>query len=388
MFYETFFNIKTMTTEPTFTPQRYLSIDFYRGLTIALMIIVNTPGTWEQIYAPLKHADWHGCTPTDLVFPSFMFIVGVSMWFAFERYERRWSADLGKKIFKRTVLIFLIGFLLNKFPFYWENVTEWRILGVLQRIALGYGIGSLLVLNLQRRWLIWVSTGILFAYWGVLYAFDQPNAAGLYSLGGNAVLQLDRFILGGKHLYKGEGIPFDPEGILSTFPAVVTVILGWLSGELMTKRRAQQDLLVRDLLVFGLISGFLGLAWDLFFPINKKLWTSSYVLYVGGLSMIFLAVSVWWIDVKKWTSGAGFFIVFGSNALFAYLLSEVLAIGLGNITWDSVNGKMSVMSWLYTTLFKPIEGAEFSSFLFAIAFMLICWIPCRWLYAKRIFIKL
>lgn len=367
---------------------RYLAVDFYRGLTIALMIIVNTAGDWSHIYPPLRHADWHGCTPTDLVFPSFMFIIGVSMWFAFAKYDRKWSAELGWKILRRTVILFVIGLLLNKFPWYWKDFDSWRIMGVPQRLALGYGIGAVLALTLSRRALIWVSGGILLLYWFILWKFPLLNGDP-YALHTNAVRILDRMLFGDSHLYHGDGIPFDPEGLLSTLPAIVTVLLGWLSGELLSSRATQKDLLVRDLLVFGLICGFVGLAWDLFFPINKKLWTSSYVLYAGGISMVLLAASVWVIDVRGWRNGTGFFLAFGANALFAYIFSEVLIITMSSIRWTGADGEpMSVSRWVYDTVFRPIEGAEFSSFLFAFVYMLLCWLVCRWLYVRKIYIKI
>lgn len=374
------------------TPARYLSIDFFRGATLAFMIIVNTAGTWEHVYPPLQHASWHGCTPTDLVFPSFMFIIGVSMWFSFGKFNHAWSAEAGKKILKRTVLLFLIGVLMYKLPFVWRDWDTCRIMGVPQRLALGYGLASVLVLNLNRRALIWVSAGILLLYWGILYWFGTPGGDP-YMAETSAVLRFDKWLLGEAHLYNGEvapgvKLPFDPEGVLSTLPSIVTVILGWLSGELMARRSKQINLLVRDLLALGLICGFAGLAWDLFFPINKKLWTSSYVLYAGGLSMVFLAGSVWLMDIQKWRTGAGFFFTFGANSLFAYLLSEVLVIFWFNITWVSGDHTTNLQEWIYQTIFRPIDGGNFGSFLFALAYMLLCWLVCRWLFVRKIFIKL
>lgn len=374
------------------TSTRYLSIDFYRGLTVAFMILVNTPGTGEYVYAPLRHAIWHGCTPTDLVFPSFMFIIGVSMWFSFGKYDRTWSAEAGWKILRRTALIFLIGLLMNKFPFYWKDLDSWRIMGVLQRLALGYGLAALLVLNLRRQTLMIVSAGILLLYWGLLYWFAEPGSDP-FSAQGSAVLRLDRWLFGESHLYKetvapGLRIPFDPEGVLSTLPAIVTAVLGWLSGSLMADRSKQKDVLVRDLLIFGLMCGFAGLAWDLFFPINKKLWTSSYVLYAGGISMVLLAVSIWFIDIRGWRNGPGLFLAFGSNPLFAYVLSELLIIILYVVTWDSGGNAISAQEWIYTRVFEPIEGAAFSSFLFALSYVALCWLICRWLYVRQIFIKI
>ncbi|MBC7776375.1 MAG: hypothetical protein H7246_13150 [Phycisphaerae bacterium] len=368
--------------------QRYLSIDFFRGLTIAFMIIVNTPGTGEFVYAPLRHAVWHGCTFTDLVFPSFMFIIGVSMWFSFGKFDRKWSAQAGLKILRRTALLFLIGLILNNFPFVWENWDTWRIMGVPQWLALGYGIASVMVLTYDKRVLIGLSAAFLLLYWGILNWFvlpwDDP-----YQAAGSAVLQLDRWLFGEAHLYKelvapGVRISFDPEGVLSTLPAIVTVILGWLSGELMASRSRQKNLLVRDLLLFGVVCGFAGLAWDLFFPINKKLWTSSYVLYAGGLSMIIFALSIWIIDIKGWRKGAGFFLSFGANSLFAYFLSEALIMILYSITWGETNAK----DWIYTTVFQSLAPTQIGSFLFAIAYMLVCWLVCRWLFVRKIFIKI
>ena len=367
---------------------RYLSVDFYRGLTVAFMIIVNTPGTGAYVFPPLQHALWHGCTPTDLVFPSFMFIIGVSMWFAFTKYEHQWSAELGRKILRRTALLFLIGLILNHFPILWKDWGTWRIMGVPQRLALGYGIGSVLALRLNQRWLIGISAFFLLLYWALLYAFGMPGADP-YALETNAVLRLDRWLFTDAHLYHGEGIGFDPEGVLSTIPSVVTVLLGWMCGRMLTRMNDRKMELVRQLLLLGVMCGVAGLLWDQAFPINKKLWTSSYVLYAGGLSILLLAVSVWLFDVRNWRKGAGFFLTFGSNALFAYVLSEALVMILYTIRWtDAAGRQLSAQEWIYQTIFQPLNGAEWGSFAFAIAYMLLCWAICRPLYLRKIYIKL
>lgn len=371
---------------------RYLSIDFFRGLTIAFMIIVNTAGTGEYVYPQLRHAVWHGCTFTDLVFPSFMFIIGVSMWFSFAKYDRKWSAEAGWKILRRTALLFLIGLILNNFPFLWENWDTWRIMGVPQRLALGYGIASVLVLTCERRVLLGLSAAFLLLYWGLLNWFVVPGADP-YGAEGSAVLRLDRWLFGEAHLYKetvapGLRIFFDPEGVLSTLPSVVTVILGWLCGELMSFRSKQKDLLVRDLLTFAIFCGFAGLAWDLFFPINKKLWTSSYVLYVGALSMIFFALSIWLIDIRGWRKGTSFFLAFGANSLFAYILSEALVMVLYAIPVGEGEQAMNAKEWIYNTVFQSLAPTPFGSFLFALGYMLVCWLVCRWLFVRKIFIKI
>jgi predicted acyltransferase len=367
---------------------RSSSVDFFRGLTIALMIVVNTPGTWESVYGPLRHAQWHGCTPTDLVFPSFMFIIGVSMWFSFEKYGRKLNADMTKKILKRTAILFFIGLILNNFPFLWKNWDTWRILGVPQRLALGYCFAAFLCLSLSRKWLIYTSTFLLFLYWGLLnwFAIDPANP---YALGSNAVLRLDTWLFGEKHLYHGDGIGFDPEGLLSTIPSIVTVILGWLSGEVMNYRQKQTDLMVRDLLFLGIICGFVGLAWDLFFPINKKLWTSSYVLYAGGISIIVLATCTYIIDKINWRNGTGLFFAFGANSLFAYIFSEALIMLMNAIKVTNAAGaKISSSAWIYETVFKPLGSPEFGSLLFALTYMALCWLVCRYLYVRNIFIKI
>jgi len=371
---------------------RYLSIDFYRGLTIAFMIIVNTPGTGEYVYPQLSHAVWHGCTFTDLVFPSFLFIIGVSMWFSFGKFERKWSAPLGWKILRRTALLFFIGLIINNFPFVWENWDTWRYMGVLQRLALGYGITSVLVLSFNRKVLLGLSAAFLLLYWGLLNWFAAPGSDP-YGAEGSAVLQLDRWLFGEAHLYNelvapGLRIAFDPEGVPSTLPAVVTVLLGWFCGSWMSARTGQKWTLVRDLLLFGVVCGLVGVSWDLVFPINKKLWTSSYVLYTGGLSMIFFAASIWLIDIRGWRKGTGFFLTFGANPLFAFVLSEVLVILLYSIHWGAGETATNAKEWLYNTVFQSLAPTALGSFLFAVAFMLLCWVICRWLFLRKMFIKI
>ncbi|MEZ4920477.1 MAG: DUF5009 domain-containing protein [Saprospiraceae bacterium] len=364
---------------------RYLSIDFFRGGIIALMILVNTPGTWEFVYPPLRHAEWHGFTPTDLVFPSFMFIIGLSMWFSFAKYERKWSLELGRKILRRTVILFVIGLILNNFPMVWKNWDHWRIMGVLQRLALGYGLASVIVLTMTRRVSLMLAAVFLLGYWALLYYFGVPGEDP-YALQTNAVLRLDRFLFTDAHLWYGEGLPFDPEGVLSTIPSIVTVLFGWYCGNLVEYRKGKEDLLARDLLAIGVAAVALGMFWDLFFPINKKLWTSSFVLFAGGLSTILFAFSIWLIEVRKWKSGVQWFLIFGSNALFAYVFSEALVLTMQAIKWD--NGTWNLQSYIYQHVFVPIEGKMFSSMLFALSYVAICWLMNRWLYAKKIFIKI
>lgn len=366
---------------------RYLSVDFYRGLTIAFMLVVNTPGTWEHVYGPLLHADWHGCTPTDLVFPSFLFIVGVSMQFSFAKYGQGERAFLFRKALRRSALLFALGLLLAWYPFWNKSLSELRFLGVLQRIGLCYGLASLLVLYLSPRWVFWMALGFLLAYWGALVWGGAPGVDP-FSLEHNLVRRMDLAVLGAAHLWKGKGIPFDPEGLLSTLPAVVTVLMGWQSGRIIQQCREQKIRAVKVLGLAGVVLTALGGVWHWLMPINKSLWTSSFVLYTGGLSMILLGVSTGLIDVLGWRRGARFFLVFGANPLFAYVLSGLLVKSLLNLRWTVGEEKWNAYSWFYRTVFASVEPPEVGSLLFALTFLLVCWLACWLLYQRGIYIKI
>jgi len=365
---------------------RYLSLDFFRGLTIALMIVVNNPGTWQSIYDPLEHADWHGCTPTDLVFPFFLFIVGVALWFSFSKFNQQLTSALTRKILRRAALIFLIGLALNAFPFFNKDWSELRILGVLQRIGLAYGLAAFLCVLLSRQVLAVTAGFLLAAYWTVLHL---GGGADPYALESNIVRQVDLMLLGAGHLWMGKGIPFDPEGLLSTLPAVVTVIIGYLTGSLIAARKSEPGRLVYDLLFYGTIIGVSGLIWGLAFPINKSLWTSSFVLYTGGLAMIFLSLCVWALDLRGWNTWAKPFLVFGSNPLFAFVLAALVVKTAGLIKYTDAEGKSrSALYWVYQHVFYPINQAELGSFLYALCFTAVIWLVCLVLYRKGIFIKI
>lgn len=377
---------------------RFLSVDFFRGLVVAFMIVVNTPGTLEYVYDPLEHARWFGCTLADVVFPSFLFLTGVSMWFSFARFDRKWTPEAGWKILRRTVLIFLIGFLLNKFPVYWKNLDHWRIMGILQRIALSYGLAAVLVLNLRPKLLMTVSGAVLLLYWGILNWFATPGGdpygidtnamlrldRWIYGIEVEAALQVDHWLFGDDYFWHGNGFHFDSEGLLGVLPSIVTVILGWMSGAMLSRHSGRKGLLLRNLVIFGISCGFAGLVWGLFFPVSKKLWTSSYVLYTAGVSMIMLATCIWLIDVRKWRTGTGFFLVFGANPLFAFVLSEALE----QIAFSIPSGEGDAYGWLYAHFFKAVGDGEFRSLLFALSYMLLCWLICRWLYVRKVFVKI
>jgi predicted acyltransferase len=364
---------------------RLKSLDVFRGATIAGMILVNTPGSWSHVYPPLLHADWHGCTPTDLVFPFFVFIVGVSAWFSFAKFDHKLNPKAARKIIKRTFVIFLIGLLLNYFPFVNKSIGELRILGVLQRIALAYGFGTLLCLAIpDLRKLAGVAVLLLLGYWALLrWGVDS----GFYSLEDNLVRKVDLAILGKNHVWQGKGIPFDPEGLLSTIPAVVTVIMGYFTGRIL-KGSSSGSEAIRNIVLGGAGAIVLALIWNIWFPINKSLWTSSFVLYTGGIGMLVLALLYWVIDIKKWKGWTFPFEVFGSNALFVYILSIVWVKIYFLIKIPGEDGiSRNAYNYIYSEWFKPVFGAMNGSLLFALTHILIFWLILLWLYRKKIFIK-
>lgn len=359
---------------------RYLSLDIFRGITIAGMILVNTSGNGDYTYGPLKHAHWHGFTPTDLVFPSFMFIIGVAMRFSLAPFNYTLTPALRNKILKRTFMLFLISYLIHNFPYVDFSLAHMRIPGVLQRLALGYMFTSFIVLTLPKKYFIYITIGLLLGYWLIM------NIFGNYDETTNAVLYLDRWLLGENHLYGGQGFPFDPEGTLSTMPAVASTLLGYLVGIGIQEAKDKMKL-VFQLAVWGLILVVLALIWNIEFPINKKLWTSSFVLLCAGLDMIILAPLIWIIDIKGKTNWTYFFKVFGMNSIAAYAISELLAIIMYNIPMPEGDAKTDLVGWSYWHIFQPVFGYYNGALAFAIAFVLLCWLPIWIMYKKGIFWK-
>lgn len=369
--------------------ERYLSLDVLRGLTIALMIVVNTPGDWSNVFSPLLHADWHGFTITDLVFPTFLFVVGNAMSFSMKKMEKMSQGAFLKKVFKRAALIFLIGWGLNAFPFFETNETggvsmiDWsavRLLGVLQRIALCYLIASLVLYYIGKRGAIIFSILSLLGYWGVLYFFGNPEDP--YSLEGNAALKLDLWLIGAKNLYTGEGIPFDPEGVLSTWPSVVNVIAGFLAGKFI-QQIGNNKRTVKALLLAGLIAVGFSVIWDLAFPINKKIWTSSYVLLTVGLDLIVLGFLVLIIEVQKFNKWTYPLEVFGRNPLILYIFAWLVI----DIMYTIPVGENSLKGAIYSGLFTSWLGPKTASFLFAIAYMSLIWCIGYVMDKRKIYIK-
>lgn len=367
---------------------RYTSLDVLRGLTIALMIMVNTPGDWNNIYAQFEHAVWHGFTITDLIFPTFLFVVGNAMSFGIKKFNESDSIYL-LKLFKRSFIIFIIGLALNAFPFFyraesgnWEiiNFLDLRFFGVLQRIGLCYFAAGLLVRYLSVRDIFIFALFLLFLYWSLMYFLG--DSADPYSLTGNASLKLDSFIFRPENLYNGFGIPFDPEGLLSTIPAIVNVLAGYLVG-LYIQETKNKSKVFYTLLVMGFVALIIAQVWDLWFPINKPIWTSSYVIYSTGWDLLTLSLLILFIEILNFKKWIYFFIVFGRNPLFIYILSGII-ISIFHLI--QING-VSVKTILYDNIFLSWLDPLNASLLFAIFYMLLLWLIALIMDKRQIYIK-
>lgn len=380
---------------------RSISLDFFRGFTVVLMIVVNNPGSWDFIYPPLDHSIWNGCTPTDLVFPFFLFATGNSISFVMEKY------DINKllifKILKRFCLIFLIGLLLNWSPFlmykgdiivfkpwHWINKNGVevgiRLLGVLQRIAICYLFASFIIIGFKKKYLWIISFSILALYWFLCFTLGTVDSP--YSLQGFFGTSIDKSIIGSVHMYKGEGIPFDPEGIISNISAVVEVIFGYLIGNMVIKKE-KNHALVSQLLLLGVGFVLLGYTLDYFIPINKKIWSSSYTIYTSGLAILLLSFLIWVLDIsKKQLKITSFFISFGRNPLFIFVLSGLIPRLMNLIHIKSDDDYINPLEWLYEHLFQNVyHDARLGSFLFSL-FMVFCyWVIAFVLDKKKIYIK-
>jgi predicted acyltransferase len=356
---------------------RYLALDAFRGITIALMILVNTPGSWSHVYAPLLHAKWHGCTPTDLVFPFFLFIIGSAMFFSFKKSDFSATPEQFLRIIKRGFIIFFIGFMLNVIPFD-TALEELRIMGVLQRIGIAYVIAAFLVLLLNRRGVFIVSAAILLAYWGILLSIGN-NAL---TIDGNIIRQFDLAILGANHMYTMRGVSFDPEGLLSTIPAVVNMLLGFELTRYLTSIKDKKSSVIKLTIIGGLAIG-LGALWSLVLPINKPLWTSSYVIYTTGFACLLLAAFIWLIDIKGQEKLVSPLLVYGTNPLFVFVLSYCFITVYLNISV----GDTSLYGWLYQQ-FTLFANPKLASFLFAFSHVVLFWFVSLKLYQSKIFIKI
>ena len=387
---------------------RLLSLDVLRGITIAGMILVNNPGSWGSIYAPLRHAQWNGLTPTDLVFPFFMFIMGVSMFHSYKKFDFKFTAQTFTKLLRRSVLLFLIGVALNWFGLFggtlrglWmedltffdkigqaaNNLESLRILGVLQRLALVSFFGSLAVLIFKPKRVLWISAIILLFYW-ILITISNSFELTSSSL----VAIIDRTVLGIQHMYTdhladGSPVVFDPEGVLSTLPCIAHVLIGVWAGKLISESK-ENGVRIQKLFIFGTIILFLGFLLQYGFPINKKMWSSSFVLTTCGLASLLLALLIWLIDIKAKKNWSVFFESFGVNPMFIYVVAAVLSVLSGNIGFTVYGEWVSIHAYVYNQWLSPLFGELMGSLVFALLFVTINWFIGNILYKKKIFIKL
>jgi len=351
--------------------ERFVTLDVFRGMTVLLMIVVNTQGSGAAPYPAMTHADWNGCTLADLVFPSFLFAVGNAM--AFTR------PGVGK-ILRRSLLLFVIGWLLTWWPFS-QPLSEVRVMAVLQRIALAYCLGALAVKWLGEKRVVLLAVLLLLGYWLLLYVLGAPG--GWLTVEGNAVRRIDLWILGPQHMYREKGVAFDPEGLLSTLPSVVNVLAGWLAGRWIIRKGKSYEAVAMILMV-GVLSMAVAWFWNGWLPFNKKLWTSSYVVYTTAIDLLALAVLFYFIEVRAWRRGVGFFCVFGKNPLFIYVLSTVMGIFFVVRMKD---GRIFI-DWVNDLVFQRLAPGAPGALLFSLAFTMVCW-SVGWILDKRkIYIRL
>ena len=378
-------------------PKRLLALDIQRGKTIAVMLLVNNPGSWGSIYAPLRHAEWHGLTPTDLVFPFFMFIMGVSTWFSLKKYNFEFSAASLRKVLRRTVVIFAIGLgiaWLAKVLYgihgdrpIWDIMTDFshiRVLGVMPRLALCYCAASILAMLLRRKALA-LTTGALL----VLYSILLIAGNGFEFSADNIICRIDHAVLGENHMYGdtvgGQYLKFDPEGLLSTLPSIAHVLIGFLCGGLITGT-ADNMRRTNSLFIVGAVLTFAGLLLSYGIPVNKKIWSPTFVLTTCGLASTLLALLITVIDIKGYRSWSRFFEAFGINPLFMYCYGTVFAVLLGAIHI----GEKSIHTILYNDALMPLcaGNATLASLLYAIFVVVAVWLVGLILYKKKIYIKI
>lgn len=386
-------------------PKRLLALDILRGITIAGMILVNNPGSWGHIYAPLEHASWNGLTPTDLVFPFFMFIMGISTFFSLKKFNFELTGSCAWKIIRRTIVIFAIGLgiawlslflrgLHNDEITFWEAVLNFdhiRILGVMPRLALCYGVGSFIALLCGKKALPWVVVGLL-----VVYAIILLTGDGFAFASHNVIARVDRAVLGEPHMYAdtidGVTLKFDPEGLLSTIPSIAHMLIGFLCGGLILSVK-DNNLRINKLFIVGTILTFAGFLLDFGMPINKKIWSPTFVLTTCGLASSFLGLLIWIIDIKGYKKWCRFFESFGINPLFMYVFGSVLSIIISNIRVaysGAESGIISLKGWIYQAVLIPVAGGDLTlaSLFFALLFVFTVWCVGYILYRNKIYIKI
>lgn len=371
-----------------------MSLDAFRGITIAGMILVNNPGSWSHVYPPLLHAEWNGWTPTDLVFPFFLFIVGVAMVYSFGSMMDKSMAkkDIYKKVIVRSALLFAIGLLMAVFPvvrfepFRLFDFSTLRIMGVLQRIGLCYLLASVIYLEFRKPMAhaLWAAA-LIGIYWVMMMTIPVPGyGAGDLSMDGNLAAYVDQTVMG-NHLWQPG---WDPEGLLSTIPAVATVLVGILAGHLLRSARFSKIEKTVYLFVWGNAGLAAGLIADYWFPINKGLWSSSYVLFTGGFALVFLGFCYWLIDIKQYKKWPKVFVILGMNALAVFVLSSLMAKLLYLIPIPAQWGAESLKGLIYHQLLLPVASPFNASLLFAILYLAFWTWMMYLLYKRKIFIKL
>lgn len=362
---------------------RNMALDVMRGLTVAAMILVNNPGSWSYLWGPLGHADWHGYTPTDLVFPFFLFITGSAMFFALRRFNYEPSKDALTKLARRVLIIFGIGVFLHAYPFS-KSFEELRIMGVLQRIAIAYGVATLAVLYLSTRGVIIFTLMLLIGYWAILFFAGSGDP---YSLEGNIVAPIDQLILGASHMWAGKGMPFDPEGILSTLPSIANVTGGYLATKYLASLSSDTEK-VKKMLAYGACLIVIGHVWGFLFPINKSLWTSSYAVTTVGWGLFVLGALIYLCGTSIGKKMAEPFRIYGTNPLFIYALSWVwvATYWLFPIT---VGGEQKYMSGIiYDFLVGVVGNPYLASHSYALIHVLLFWAISWALDKKKIYIKI
>ena len=362
------------------TQTRIESLDVLRGLALALMLLVNNPGSWSAVYGPFLHAQWHGLTPTDLVFPFFLFVVGASMACSL-RGQIQGAGLPWISIIKRSFLLFFIGFILQIIPFD-QAPDSWRIMGVLQRIGLCFLLVAIIIAIIKERWLLLAGVIILVAYWLILLSAGQAP----YSVENNLVRHIDIAILGSTHMWHVKGMPFDPEGLLSTMSASITVLSGYLiSAKVLHHKTDRQQIL--NLLSVAVVLLAIGLTWSVWHPINKNLWTGSFVLVSSAAACFSLALIILLCRVPGIKTVLYGLRVYGSNPIFIYVAAWLFSVFLNRFTVTVADQSNSIKGWIYSN-FQSVMSDKLASLLFATLFTAFFYLVAWVLYKKRIFIKL
>jgi predicted acyltransferase len=370
---------------PPHRTERLLALDAFRGISIAGMILVNNPGNWKDVYRPLQHSGWNGCTPADLIFPFFLFIVGVAMALSFanRREPGRRQARLWRSIARRTLILFALGLALNGFPYYdWSTI---RIPGVLQRIALCYGAAAVILLTTAVREQVIATATLLLGYWAAMTLIPVPGfGAGLFGPDQNLAAYIDHAVLAGHTLYAG----WDPEGVLSTLPAIATVLSGVLAGHWLRSTRSPLER-ANGLFVAGNVALMVGLIADGWFPINKNLWSPAFVCFTSGVALNVFGLCYWLIDVQGYRRWATPFVIYGTNPILAYVLSSLMAKVLLLLPIPLSDGShVHARKFIFERVFLPMASPINASLLYAIAYVLFWLGLTALLYRRRIFIKI